>query len=117
VLEAIDLETSDFFVDTEMVAKARKWNFRILQKGVRHYPRKAGESTVRAGHIPRTLRTIARMWLRIYLPTLVGKRSHAAPVCARLDPEAALGYERPTEPVGQAQRTELTAGADLSRSQ
>ncbi len=81
VLEAIDLETSDFFIDTEMVAKARKWNFRILQKGVKHYPRRAGESTVQASHIPRTLRTVAQMWFRIYLPALVGRRERIEPVC------------------------------------
>lgn len=83
VLEAIDLETRDFFIDTEMVAKARKWNFRILQKGVKHFPRRAGESSVRASHIPRTLRTVARMWLRIYLPALVGRRERVEPVCPR----------------------------------
>jgi hypothetical protein len=83
VLEAIDLETRDFFIDTEIVAKARKWNFRILQKGVKHFPRRAGESSVRASHIPSTLRTVARMWLRIYLPALVGRRERIEPVCPR----------------------------------
>ena len=83
VLEAIDLETRDFFIDTEMVAKARKWNFRILQKGVKHYPRRAGESSVRASHIPSTLLVVAQMWLRIYLPALVGRRERIEPVCPR----------------------------------
>lgn len=69
VWEKIDLESSDFFVDTELVAKARKWNFRIAEKGVRHYPRLAGETTVRSSDIPNTLRTVARMWRRIYFPT------------------------------------------------
>jgi len=83
VLEAIDLETHDFFIDTEMVAKVRKWNFRILQKGVKHYPRRAGESSVRASHIPRTLLVVAQMWLRMYLPVLVGRRERIEPVCPR----------------------------------
>ena len=83
VLEAIDLETRDFFIDTEMVAKVRKWNFRILQKGVKHYPRRAGESSVRASHIPRTLLVVAQMWLRMYLPVLVGRRERIEPVCPR----------------------------------
>ncbi len=83
VLEAIDLETRDFFIDTEMVAKVRKWNFRILQKGVKHYPRRAGESSVRASHIPRTLLVVAQMWLRMYLPVLVGRREQIEPVCPR----------------------------------
>ena len=83
VLEAIDLETRDFFIDTEMIAKVRKWNFRILQKGVKHYPRRAGESSVRASHIPSTLLVVALMWLRIYLPALVGRREQVEPVCPR----------------------------------
>lgn len=69
VIEAITIETDDFFVDAELVAKARRWNFRLLEKGVRHYPRQAGETTVRASHIPETLRRIAVMWWRIYVPS------------------------------------------------
>ena len=69
VLEKLTLESSDFFIDTEIVARARKWNFRIAQRGVRHYPRLAGETTVRASDIPRTLKTVMRMWRRIYLPS------------------------------------------------
>lgn len=84
VLEAIDLETTDFFIDTEIVAKARKWNFRIIEKGVRHYPRKSGESTVRPSHISKTLRTIAHMWIRMYVPLVGRNRSQEAPVCSRV---------------------------------
>jgi len=69
VLDKLTLESADFFIDTEIVARARKWNFRIAQKGVRHYPRIAGETTVSPSDIPRTLRTVARMWRRIYFPT------------------------------------------------
>jgi len=36
---------------------------------VRHYARVAGETSVRASDVPRTLRTIARMWQRIHKPT------------------------------------------------
>jgi dolichol-phosphate mannosyltransferase len=84
VLETIDLEAADFFIDTEMVAKARRWNFRIVEKGVRHYPRRAGESTVRASDVPHTLRTIIRMWLRIYLRVLRASPVVSHPVCPRL---------------------------------
>jgi dolichol-phosphate mannosyltransferase len=69
VIDQITIETSDFFVDTELIAKARRWNFEVVEKGVRHFPRAAGETTVSAGDIPRTLRTIAIMWKRIYLPS------------------------------------------------
>lgn len=69
VRDKLPLQTDDFFIDTEIVASARKWNFRIGEKGVRHYPRVAGETTVAPGDVLRTLRTIGRMWRRIYLPT------------------------------------------------
>ncbi len=69
VIAKLPLQTDDFFIDTEIVASARKWNFRIDEKGVRHYPRVAGETTVNAGDVSRTLRTIGRMWKRIYLPS------------------------------------------------
>ncbi|CAN5572237.1 hypothetical protein BH10ACT11_BH10ACT11_16750 [soil metagenome] len=69
VLDAIFIESDDFFVDAELVAKARRWNFRILEKGVRHYPRLAGETTVVPSNIPATLRRIAVMWRNIYMPS------------------------------------------------
>lgn len=68
VLERIELRSTDFFVDTELMAKARLEGYTILEKGVRHYPRTAGETTVRASHIPRTLVTVARIWAQIHLP-------------------------------------------------
>jgi glycosyltransferase involved in cell wall biosynthesis len=68
VLEKITIETDDFFVDTELVAKARRWNFRLLEKGVRHYPRVAGETKVRASDIPETLRRVAVMFKGIHFP-------------------------------------------------
>ena len=69
VVDKLSLQSDDFFIDTEIVASARKWNFSIAQKGVRHYPRVAGETTVQFGDVQRTLRTVARMWRRIYMPT------------------------------------------------
>jgi glycosyltransferase involved in cell wall biosynthesis len=69
VVEKVSIECSNFFVNTELLAKARRWNFRIAEKGVRHYPRMAGETSVRPSDIPRTLKTVFRMWRRIYLPT------------------------------------------------
>jgi glycosyltransferase involved in cell wall biosynthesis len=79
VWERIVIESDDFFVDAEIVARARKWRFRIVQKGVRHYPRVAGETTVQPSDIPRTLRAIARIWRRIYFPTAEDRR-HAEEV-------------------------------------
>jgi hypothetical protein len=65
VVDNLHLESKDFFVDTEMVARAAKMGARIVEKGVRHYPRQAGHTTVRPSHIPRTLWTVFKMWFRI----------------------------------------------------
>lgn len=69
VWEKVNIECNNFFASTELLARARKWNFRIAEKGVRHYPRMAGETTVQASDIPKTLREVSRMWLRIYFPS------------------------------------------------
>lgn len=69
VLDKITVECSNFFVDTELVAKVRKWNFRLAEKGVRHYPRAAGETKVEPSDVSRTLRVLWQMWQRIHLPT------------------------------------------------
>jgi glycosyltransferase involved in cell wall biosynthesis len=74
VWDRIVIESDDFFVDAEIVARARRLGFRIVQKGVRHYPRAAGETTVRPSHIPNTLREIGRNWRRIHFPTAEDRR-------------------------------------------
>lgn len=89
VIESIVIESDDFFVDAELVAKTRRWNFRLLEKGVRHYPRAAGETTVRASDIPETLRRIALMFKRIHFP---GRR-HLAELADPASPLLAIGDE------------------------
>ena len=66
VVDNLRLESTDFFVDTEMVARTAKMGARSVEKGVRHYPRQAGHTTVRPSHIPRTLWTVFKMWFRIH---------------------------------------------------
>lgn len=66
VVDKLSFRSSDFFIDTELVAQTARLGFRTLEKGVRHYPRSAGQTTVRPSHIPRTLWTVARMWLQIH---------------------------------------------------
>jgi len=78
VLEKITIESDDFFVDAELVAKARRWNYRVLEKGVRHYPRMAGETNVQASDIPATLRRIAQMWKGIHFPSRERQKRLAA---------------------------------------
>lgn len=71
-LDRLVLMSDDFFIDTEVVARARKWNWRIKEVGVRHYPRRKGRTSVRPGDIPRTLKVVARMWREIHYPNREG---------------------------------------------
>jgi len=65
LIQGLPLESDDFFIDTEMVALIHHQGWRYVQRGVRHYPRTAGRSTVRPRDVPRTLASIARMWRRL----------------------------------------------------
>jgi glycosyltransferase involved in cell wall biosynthesis len=65
LIQGLPLESDDFFIDTEMVARIHSGGWRYVQRGVRHFPRTAGRSTVRPSDVPRTLVSLARMWSRI----------------------------------------------------
>lgn len=65
LIRALPLTTTDFFIDTELVARIHRGGYRYVQRGVRHYPRTAGRSTVRPSDVPRTLVSLARMWFRL----------------------------------------------------
>ena len=65
LLRALPLESDDFFIDTEMVARMHHGGWRYVERGVRHFPRRAGRSTVRMSDVPRTLAAIARFWPRL----------------------------------------------------
>ncbi len=74
VVDRLELASKDFFIDTEMVARSSRMGARVVEKGVRHYPRTAGHTSVRPSHIPKTLWTVARMWFRIWLPGFSGAK-------------------------------------------
>jgi glycosyltransferase involved in cell wall biosynthesis len=67
VFDVIEIRSKKFFVDTEILAKARYHGFRMTEIGVRHYPRAGGQSTVRPSHVVSTLRELAKIWFEIYL--------------------------------------------------
>ncbi|MEZ5063951.1 MAG: glycosyltransferase family 2 protein [bacterium] len=67
VFDRIHIESKKFFVDTEILAKASRIGLKMTEIGVRHYPRTAGESTVRPSHVISTLSEIASMWTDIYV--------------------------------------------------
>jgi glycosyltransferase involved in cell wall biosynthesis len=67
VFDKVTIESKKFFVDAEVLAKAKYHGFRLVEIGVRHYPRPAGRSTVRPHHVISTLRELAHIWSNIYL--------------------------------------------------
>ena len=62
VLEKVSIESQGYFVDTEIMVKAKKFDFRIHEFGVKHLPRSSGASKVKLKHIFTTLSEIARLW-------------------------------------------------------
>ncbi|MBX7222293.1 MAG: glycosyltransferase family 2 protein [Blastocatellia bacterium] len=67
VFDKITIESKKFFVDAEVLAKARYHKLKMVEIGVRHFPRTAGASTVRASHIFSTLMELAHIWTNIYI--------------------------------------------------
>ena len=76
-LTSLHLEEDFFFIDTEIVVQLHRAGYRYIQKGVRHYPRTAGRSTVGPTDVPRTFLALARLWLKLRL--LSGGKAKLAP--------------------------------------
>lgn len=57
-LAQLSIECDDFFVDTELLLKAKQLGFRIKELPVTHFPRTAGKSTVKLSHLFMTLKDI-----------------------------------------------------------
>jgi hypothetical protein len=66
VFDKVTIESKKFFVDAEVLAKARYYGFSMVEIGVRHYPRTAGQSTIRPSHVFSTLRELAHIWINIH---------------------------------------------------
>lgn len=62
IFNKIKIESSNFFINTEILAKAKLLNYKILEVGVPHFPRKAGKSTVSLKYFPLTVRELWRIY-------------------------------------------------------
>ncbi|HKB41234.1 MAG TPA: glycosyltransferase [Gemmataceae bacterium] len=68
-LPAILPECNNFFVNTEMLTRARQLGLSVVEVGVHHRPRAAGESKVSLWDIPRTLSVLLPFWwTRVLFP-------------------------------------------------
>jgi dolichol-phosphate mannosyltransferase len=62
-------ETGGFFVNTEILTRARQLDYEIAEVGVRHRPRQGGASKVSLGDVPRILKTLVPFWwTRVLFP-------------------------------------------------
>jgi len=62
IFDKITIESQYYFVNTEILAKARRFGFSIKEVGVSHFPRYEGESKVGFLEIPITLKEIMRIY-------------------------------------------------------
>lgn len=70
VIDAIDKLESErgAFISSELLIKARKKGFKMVQVGVRHYPRKKGKGTGRnIKVIIKSFIDLARLWIKLNL--------------------------------------------------
>ena len=88
-------ETDGFFVNSEMLCRARQLGFAVAEAGVRHRPRRSGTSKVSLTEVPRTFATLVHFWWQ----NVVRARPIPAPVFA--DEPVILPFPRPTVPTGR----------------
>lgn len=73
--------TDGFFVNTEMLSRARWMGLTVCEVGVRHRPRRAGASKVSLSDIPKTLRKLLPYWWR---NVVHGEARHLRPATSTL---------------------------------
>ncbi len=66
VFDRIKIKSENFMVDTEIMAKAVKFNMRVTEVGVTHLPRKAGQTTVKPSDVLKTLRGMRKLWVELH---------------------------------------------------
>lgn len=65
-LEKINIESRGYFIDTEIMVKARKQGLKMKEFAVQHLPRTSGKSKVKMKHIFITLHEITKLWKRLH---------------------------------------------------
>ena len=62
VIADLKISTDGFLVNTELLTQARQQGKTVVEVGVSHRPRPAGESTVSVHHVPQVLKSLIRYW-------------------------------------------------------
>jgi len=67
VIEHIELESEGSFIDVELLAKAQRLGFNIIQFGVDYFPRDRGTSTLSSRAVIKNIvKELARLWPSIH---------------------------------------------------
>ncbi|MGC2423998.1 MAG: glycosyltransferase family 2 protein [Nitrospirota bacterium] len=61
IFDKVKVETTQFFFNTEVLAKAKYFGYSIKEVGVPHFPRQAGSSSVSPKYIPITVHELQRI--------------------------------------------------------
>lgn len=62
IFDKIKIRSNRFFINTEILVKAKYYGFNIIEIGVPHFPRIAGKSTISFKYIPMTLANLFELW-------------------------------------------------------
>jgi len=85
-------ESHGFFVNTEMLCRARRFGWDIAEVGVRHRPRRRGTSKVSLTEVPRTFATLLQFWWKQLV------RAKPVPAPAFVEPDVLPFPKRPAPP-------------------
>jgi dolichol-phosphate mannosyltransferase len=84
-LRRLHPETNGFFVNTELLTRARQLGMSVMEVGVRHRPRLRGRSKVSLLDIPRTLAALVPFWWSALLfPRFTARQAARASAGVRL---------------------------------
>jgi dolichol-phosphate mannosyltransferase len=73
-------ETNGFFVNTEMLTKARQLGYDVVEVPVRHRPRLRGSSKVSLGDVPKVLKVLFPFWWSRVLFAGAPNTTHHSPL-------------------------------------
>jgi hypothetical protein len=105
-------ETRGFFVNTEMLTRARQLGLAVAEAGVRHRPRLRGVSKVSMLDIPRTLKALLPFWWSQVLTRTRGLEGSDNVVNPSRAERRQSGVQLLNQP-HRYRRVEETRGADL----
>ena len=122
VLPSLMPASRGFFVNSEMIARARHNQFSICEVSVSHRPRAGGESKVSLAEIPKTFSTLVRFWWTHVIWGRPDAAPGVGPLAYRVSAKRAVAKDRADSadvnspsncPSRTRSRTPLNAGPGL----